>query len=218
MRDRRPLIALVVVLALLGAALYLRNSSSDSDAPATNASSSSTGAGTNKSGAKGSGADSTNATNPDGSPVTGASDSAGVTIAPQFKGTELEWSAAFGQILDLQNAILQSPKASRIDEYVDPSCPCYADIKKNLQTMENNKWRVKGNALELRASALTKQQGDRYSIAATFVGGNAPTVDSAGKVVEPPNTDQTNPILYVLKKKSSGTWVIVERRDLTEKK
>lgn len=205
MRDRRFAIAAFVVFMALFVGIYLYSQRG----PAGTAASSNQSADINNvDGTSSAGSNSTEST------IDPAK--TGVTVQQQFKGKSSEWNAAFGNIIAFQNQLLQKPDPSKVAQIIDPSCTCYEDTRAALQTMKEKGHRVNGKTMELRASALLKQEGDSYVIAATFAGGGAPTVDRNGKTVTPGNTDQSQPIRYTLKKKSNGGWVITDRRNFKE--
>jgi hypothetical protein len=201
MSDRKPLLVFIIFIALMaGVILVTRDGSSSND----------------------------NASGPDDSTVETTSttvignQSTVTTVAIPIPTTVPnagpdQWRSIFDRLIALQNDMLQSPDPARVDEIMDPTCACYSETRTALQTLQDRKWHVQGPTTNISVATLVSKTDTQMRISATLARTDSPTVDEAGKVQQQGKRDLLDPILYVLKKNSSGTWVIADRETYEER-
>ena len=184
MTDKRPLIALVVVLALFAGAYTFGQwyffeptaTLDNSDAPSTT--------------------------------TTTAYVDSDVAVAT---GDLADWQAGIDRITAIENELFANPDPSRVGEIMLPSCSCYQPTVDRLTALKQANQRVAGANIVLTETQFLNQDGNRVEIFTNPQPAGFPTIDSSGQTVEASPSRNNIPLLYTMDKTSDG-WRLAERQ------
>ncbi len=182
MKDRRALIALVVVGVLMVSGVAYARVINPSNENGVEGDSVTTAA--------------PSTTPPTSSAVVGLSD----------------WEAGLAQIIKVENDLFMAPDPSRVGEIMLTECACYADTVSRLTNLKTKGYHVDGaNVVITRAQKVDEPAANQVRMVVDVKPDGKPGVDASGKEVFPSPVGYFPPEIYTIEKGQDGIWRIADR-------